>query len=73
MLAIAISVLFALTALAAIAVIHASLVAGTRRARAILAELAEIDREARVIRLQVVPSRPRPVLRDRPCDARAPT
>ena len=51
MLAIAISLLFALAAFASIAVIATSLVAGARRARAILAELAEIDRPAPVIRL----------------------
>ena len=47
MLTIAISLLLALAAFAAIAVIHASLVAGARRARAILAELDAIERRAR--------------------------
>ncbi len=44
MLAIAISLLFGLVAFAAIAVVHASVVTGTRRARRILAELAAISR-----------------------------
>ena len=50
MLAIAISLLFALAAFIALAVLHASLVTGSRRVRAILAELAEIERSARVTR-----------------------
>lgn len=53
MLAIAISLLFGLAAFAALAVIRSSAIVGSHRARAILAELAEIDRRARV-------SRPRP-------------
>ena len=56
MLAIAVSVLFALAAFAASAVIHASWVTGSRRARAILGELAKIERETRVTR---GPARPR--------------
>jgi hypothetical protein len=44
MLAIAISLLFGFAACAALIVVHASLVAGARRARLILAELAEMDR-----------------------------
>ena len=50
MLAIAISVLFALAAFAALTVIRSSIVAGSRRARAILAELAEIERREGVTR-----------------------
>lgn len=46
MLAVAISLLFGFATFAALAVIHASLVAGARRARLILAELAEIERAA---------------------------
>ena len=46
MLALAISLLFGLAACAALAVIRASLLVGTARARLILAELAEIDRRA---------------------------
>ena len=59
MLAIAVSVLFTLAAFAALAVIHASLVAGARRTRAILAELAEIERGQRVIRVRPARLRPR--------------
>lgn len=44
MLAIAISLLFGFAACAALIVVHASLVTGARRARQILAELAEMDR-----------------------------
>lgn len=44
MLAIAISLLFGFAAFSALTVVHASLVAGARRARLILAELAEIER-----------------------------
>ena len=58
MLAIAISLLFALAAFASLAVIATSVIAGASRARAILAELAELDRPAPVIRL--VPPRSRP-------------
>ena len=68
MLAIAVSVLFALAAFAAFTVIHASWVTGSRRARAILAELAEIEREARVTR---GPARPRPWAIHRPALAAA--
>ncbi|HEY6814528.1 MAG TPA: hypothetical protein VI168_03210 [Croceibacterium sp.] len=50
MLAIAVSLLFGFTAFAALAVIVSSLLAGSRRARAILAELAEIDARPRVTR-----------------------
>ena len=58
MLAIAIALLFTLAAFAAIAVIATSVIAGARRARAIRAELARIERPAPVIRL--VPARSRP-------------
>jgi hypothetical protein len=47
MLAIVISLLFGLTASAALAVIHASVTTGARRARFILAELAEFERAER--------------------------
>ena len=50
MLAIAVSLLFALAALAAVAVTRASLISGTRRWRLILAELDALDRAARVTR-----------------------
>jgi hypothetical protein len=50
MLAIAISLMFGLAAFTALAVIRSSVVAGSRRARAILAELAEIERRAGVTR-----------------------
>jgi hypothetical protein len=50
MLGMAISLLFALAALAALAVIRRSLVAGSARARLILAELAEIENCAAVTR-----------------------
>jgi hypothetical protein len=58
MLAIAISILFALAAFAALAVIRSSVIAGWRRARAILAVLAEIERRGRITRTR--PARPRP-------------
>jgi hypothetical protein len=61
MLAIAVSLLFGLAAFAALVVIASSLKAGARRARAIVAELAEIDRTARVTRPRSVPFRPRAV------------
>ena len=54
MLAIAISLLFALTAFAALAVIASSLISGSHRVRAILAELAAIERSQRVIRMRPV-------------------
>ena len=69
MLAIAIALLFALAAFASIAVVASSVIAGARRARAILAELAEIDRPAPVIRL--VPTRARPAAGFRPLLAAA--
>ena len=50
MLTITISLLFGLAAFAAMAVLGSSLIAGSRRVRAILAELAEIERLARVTR-----------------------
>jgi hypothetical protein len=59
MLAIAISLLFGLATIAALAVISSSLVSGSRRVRAILAELAEIER-AQIERKPRV-TRPRPV------------
>ena len=66
MLAIAVSLLFALAALAAIVVIHASIVTGARRWRAILTELAEIERRADVRRAE-----PRPAFGLRPAFAAA--
>jgi hypothetical protein len=48
MLGMAISLLFALAAFSALSVIRWSLVAGSARARLILAELAELDRRAAV-------------------------
>jgi hypothetical protein len=62
MLAIAISLLFGLAAFAALAVIASSLTSGARRTRAILAELAEIERKARVTRPRPVRFQPRAVL-----------
>lgn len=62
MLAIAVSLLFAFAAFFALTVIHASLAAGSRRVRAILAELAQIERSARVIRARPVLPMPRPAL-----------
>ena len=55
MLAIAVSLLFGLAAFAALAVISSSLATGLRRTRAILAELAEIERKARVTRARAYP------------------
>jgi hypothetical protein len=55
MLAIAISLLFGLAAFAALAVIRSSVTVGARRARTILAELAEIERRAGVSRSRPVP------------------
>jgi hypothetical protein len=49
MLTIAVSLMFVLAACAAVAVIASSLLSGSRRVRAILAELAEIERSQRVI------------------------
>jgi hypothetical protein len=69
MLAIAISLLFALVAFASVAVVAASVTAAARRARAILAELAEIERPTQVIRL--VPTRSRPAAGFRPLLAAA--
>ena len=62
MLAIAVSLLFALAAFLALAVIHASLTAGAMRVREILAELAQIERSARVTRARPVLAMPRPAL-----------
>ena len=62
MLAIAVSLLFGLAAFAALSVISSSLVAGSRRTRAILAELAEIERKARVTRPRAARPGPRVVL-----------
>ena len=62
MLAIAVSLLFGLAAFAALSVISSSLVAGSRRTRAILAELAEIERQARVTRPRAARPAPRVVL-----------
>ena len=61
MLAIAVSLLFALAAFLALVVLHASLAVGARRVRFILAELAEIDRRARVTRTR--PMIPQPEFR----------
>jgi hypothetical protein len=63
MLALAVSLLFGLAALAAVAVIHSSLVVGIRRARLILAELDEIERQARVTRPAPAGSPPQLALR----------
>ena len=52
MLAITVSLLFGLAAFAALATLCSSLLAGSRRARAILAELAEIERRGRVTRFR---------------------
>ena len=62
MLAITISLLFGLAAFAAMAVLGASLMTGSRRVRAILAELAEIERRERVTRVRPALSTPRAVL-----------
>ena len=62
MLAIAVSLLFGFAALAALAVIVSSLMSGSRRVRAILAELAEIERQARVTRPRPVRLQPRVAL-----------
>lgn len=50
MLAIAVSLLFALAGCVAFAVVWSSLATGSRRVRAILAELAAIEGKARVSR-----------------------
>ena len=63
MLALAVSLLFGLAALAAIAVIRSSLIVGIRRARVILAALDEIERGARVTRPAPAGSRPQLALR----------
>ena len=55
MLAIAVSLLFGLAAFAALAVIASSLSSGSRRVRAILAELAAIERKAPVTRPRAYP------------------
>lgn len=60
MLAIAISLLFGFAACAALIVVHASLVAGARRARHIFAELAEMD-QAETIQVERVPAARVPV------------
>ena len=62
MLAITVSLLFALAAAAAIAVLRSSVLIGSARARLILAELAEIDREARATRPVPALLQPRPAL-----------
>jgi len=54
MLAIAVSLLFGLAAFTALAVLASSLVTGARRARVILAELAEIDARPCVTRTAAV-------------------
>ena len=62
MLAITISLLFGLAAFAAVAVLGASLIAGSRQIRVILAEVAEIERRRRVTRVRPALSMPRAVL-----------
>ncbi|HEU4652261.1 MAG TPA: hypothetical protein VFS49_12680 [Croceibacterium sp.] len=62
MLAITVSLLFALAAAAALAVLRSSLLVGCARARLILAELAEIDRQARASRPAPALLQPRPAL-----------
>ena len=62
MLAITISLLFGLTAFAAMAVLGSSMMAGSRRIWAILAELAEIERRRRGTRVRPALSMPRAVL-----------
>lgn len=62
MLTIAVSLLFGLTTFVALAVIASSLVSGSRRVRTILAELAEIERKARVTRPRPVRSQPQGAL-----------
>ena len=62
MLAIAVSLLFGLAAFMALAVLFSSLAVGSRRVRAIAAELAEIDRTALVIRARSTHSGLRPSL-----------
>ena len=62
MLAIAISLLFGLAAFAALAAFASALFSGARRTRSIMAELAEIERRARVSRPRPALSRPRAVL-----------
>ena len=62
MLTITISLLFGLAAFAAMAVLSSSLIAGSRRVRAILAGLAEIERLERVTRVRPALSKRREVL-----------
>jgi hypothetical protein len=62
MLAIAVSLLFALAGFFALAVLHASLAAGALRVREIRAELARAERSAQVIRVRPVLAMPRPAL-----------
>ena len=62
MLAIAVSLLFGLAAFAALAVIAFSLMSGSRRVRAIVAELAQIERRAPVTRPWAARLQPRPAL-----------
>jgi hypothetical protein len=62
MLGMAISLLFALAAVAAFAVIRQALLVGSARARLILAELADLDGRAPVIR-PAAGSRARPAFR----------
>ena len=64
MLGMAISLLFAIAAVAALAVINQSLRVGSARARLILAELGELDRRAPAIR-PVVKMPPRPAFQPR--------
>jgi len=58
MLALAVSLLFAVAAFAAVSVIRSALLVGSARARLVLAELGEIERRARVIRAPSGHSRP---------------
>ena len=62
MLTITISLLFALAALAALATLSSSVIAGSRRIRAILAELAKIERAKPVTRVRPALSMPRAML-----------
>ena len=62
MLAIAVSLLFGLAAFAALVVIACSLTSGARRVWAIVAELAEMERQARVTRPLAARLQPRPAM-----------
>jgi hypothetical protein len=62
-MAIVISLLFGLAAFAALTAICSSLLSGSWRVRAILAELAGLERRAHVTRARAVLPTPRAVLR----------